>query len=381
MLNWLNKFIFYFTSNASLRMLSWKKVKDKYPELYSHRKTKITVFLQWLNTFQWSFLLIFGIFSILTVITWSGIQNTSYLSFVNLVYLEPEKALKIISNNVGNIASTLGLSFIVIGFLVEVIRSVATQTFKEIFNYTGLPFYFSISINSLLFVIILNQLSKSIPETILLDFAVLSNVFFVILIIAIFTLFTRVIQLFNPEKIRDITFRNFDKSVKNQRLNELVSMESKKIYKQKLNDKGLTETDFYSVYFSRENPNLVYLAVNKPQFLKDVNFLLYFKAINKLNTDHVNNYYFPLNLGKNLRQNSSILSLSSGSQLSKFQYWLLNIAFLLSSESNDEEMFIERKERIFKELDQNIYVGNNQEINTILDELNALYQDFLKTSD
>jgi len=77
----------------------------------------------------------------------------------------------------GSTATVIDLSFVVIGFLFDVVKDKTQRTLEELFRATGLYQVFSISVISLVAIVIINCFKYTASNYIACNFAVLSSLF------------------------------------------------------------------------------------------------------------------------------------------------------------------------------------------------------------
>lgn len=122
----------------SLRSITWKHLRKEFPEIYRYRKSfLIRNFEKVFKGQRKSFLL-----GILVPISFSFIAfiplKETFLDFICVFKTDPKSSIETVRNNLSNSATIIGISFVALGFIFEIVRDKNHQTFRELSSAIGL---------------------------------------------------------------------------------------------------------------------------------------------------------------------------------------------------------------------------------------------------
>lgn len=356
----------------SLRNLAWQSVKNNYLELYKYRKNIYRYyFTLWLNSPLNPYYIIIP--TIIGLAFFINIPLFSHLSFITIDY---ETAKNTLSNGIEYSGAIIGLSFVVIFFMMEVVKAKNHYTIREIFRNIKLNLVFSFSICVLLYFVVTSALSSTLNEDDVLNLATFGSLLMVILISLIAFMFSLLLRLFDNKSIESIIKKDFVQAARFYKLYELFVKESNKEYKNFMAKLSLTENDGFMFSFNTlfeetvETPNSIQLSRNA--YLFDVNFYFLKYCIRKLqkieDIDLSYNHLFQLS------GNSSINLLYYDSKVSipKFYHRLIILSFLTSKKNLLLGDYINKKNDLKKRLNSSIEKSDLNSLEEVLSLIREL---------
>jgi len=344
------------------------------------RKARQRLFI---NTFKSALLLIIVLFcSLLALCFIPEAVTDRFFSRVEWFRFDKvENAYSTVSETLGATATIIGLGFVVIGFLFDAVKDKTQRTLEELFRITYLYHVFSISVVSVAFLAFLNCFKYTESHYVAKNFAVLASGLMLIDITAIGFLFYKLLKLFNPEYLTELSRKQLLDLARFTLLEDKFTKVSSDIYKERLIAYGFTEKYQLASFLSKEAPSWSWLSVEnkKPMKLRDVHFPLLKLVLNR----HANSKtkgFVAMKNGFDLQANHGIIALDKEI---KFKYWeriSLRTAYLTTTPSKITGEYDKVKERLSKRLIKAAESGDTDILGQSLEEIEKLYDIYYKSN-
>lgn len=335
------------------------------------------------NSFTGAFTIVILCFSLLLAPCFfpSSFIDHYFSALQWFTFNEDQKAFVTVSEVMGSTATIIGLSFVVIGFLFDIVRDKTQRTLEELFRATSLYYVFAISVISIMSLVIVNCFKYSVSPYTARNFAVFSSLVLLIDAGAIAFLFYQLLRFFNPERVAEIGSRQMLDMARFRMLDDRFSKASVQIYQQRLEAYGFEEKYRYAAFLSKGKPALVSLNLGNS---RDVNLIdVYFPLLRFLMKRFKKRSEEPgftgLGFGGLIRANEGILSLAHGTKISRWENLGLGFAYLTSSPTRDADDFDLMKEQLEKRLLQASADGDLDGMKLALDDIEKLYDIFYQS--
>lgn len=274
---------------------------------------------------------IFIIMSVL-LLCFALVPLLDVLSFINIIKISPKTANILVDQRTGNIAAIISITLVVVGFLISNLAIKGTVSYKLMFKKTKLYsiFYYTISLMILMFIV------SSLRETIASDFfvrlVVVCTYLSILGLCLVGYLFKRLIRFTSNKYVRDLKRKAFSEEFKENLKEELIQDFSQRIFKQKMEDLGVSRYNSFTG-FSIANNNFRYPGfedtqeensdVKKVNRLKkkiyDINIIKLESIIKKSRTFDSKIVYMPeLSLGKEIEVGRKIVWHAESSKIGNY---------------------------------------------------------------
>ncbi len=290
---------------------------------------------------------------------------------------QADQAYATISEVMGSTATIIGLSFVVIGFLIDVVKDKTQRTLEEMFRATYLYHVFGIAVISIIILVIFNFYKYSVSIDVLCNMAVISSLFLIIDACSIAFLFYKLLAYFNPERIAEVERQHMLDLARFQLLDDRYNHASTAVYSARMEKLGLEEKSELA-FFLIDAPNYdwINLRNDRDVTLIDVHFPILTFLIRRILKRSNETGFTSLRSGATIRANQGIIFKSIGVELNKWERILLNFAFLTTRESTTIEDYEAIKKRLEKRLLKATLDGDPELIEQTLDEITKLYDIF-----
>jgi len=378
MLRFTNNLLFFivslFPGEHTLRNRTWKKIERDHPSIYQISKEKKGYDLERrVNTFGFSVIAVILIISLCCfACNFSFDFSDTSLKWLNIISLNEGNANLVIAENLGVISSLVAISFVVIGFLFDIIRDKTQKTFEDLFRVTRLYRVFSIAIVSILTLVILNTLKHGLSINVLGNVAVLSTYLLMATIIAIAYLFYKVLQYFNPDKIDKLTKEYLLTEAKHRLVMEKFIKESRLVFIEIFSNANYKENSFS--LFNEVEVQAISLANSDTCKFIDLyvpllNFFL--RKFRKTDTDGYE--YIVLSSGNNIGKNHIQLYVPKELNLNKWLLKLFNLPFRLLPYESGKDDFDNEKNKLITRLNKAAEIGQTDMLTQQLSDISDLY--------
>ena len=382
MLQFIKSIIFdaslLWSPTRTLRNFSWQEVIKQSPGLKSFRKERRKARQrQLINTFKSALLLTITVFNALLAFCYIPERFIDHFIFwlERFKFDDVRYAYSTISETLGATATIIGLGFVVIGFLFDVVKDKNQRTLEELFRVTYLYYVFAISIVSIAFLIFLNCFKYAEPPYVVKNFAVLASSLMLIDIIAIAFLFYRLLRLFNPEFLSEISSRQLLDLARFTLLEDKFTEASSKVYKEQLISMGFSEKFELASFMNKEAPTWSWQNIgNKtPVKFHDVHFPLLKLILSRYEKSKIKGFVAMKN-GFDLRADHGILALDKEIKLKSWEQFGLRAAYIAIAPSRVTSEFDKMKTNLGKRLVKAGENGEQDTLNQSLEEIEKLYE-------
>lgn len=383
MLRFTSNFLFFIVSllpgEHTLRNRIWKKIENDHPSIYQINIEKRRYDIERkTNTFSFSFIII-----ILIVLLCCLSCNFSFnfsntpLKWLNIIRLNKADACSLISENLGVISSLVAISFVVIGFLFDIIRDKTQKTFEDLFRATRLYRVFSIAIVNILALVILNTLKQGLSINVLENVAILSTYLLMTTIIAIAYLFYNVLQYFNPEKIDNLTREYLLTEAKHYLLMEKFTIESRIVFVEIFLEANYKENS-YSIFNQVEVQAIELYNESTCKFVDLYIPLLKFFLRKFRKTDTDDYEFIVLSADNSIEKNHIQLYIPKGLNFNKWLLKLFNLPFRLLPYKDEKKDFENEKNKLIARLNKAAETGQTDMLKRQLSDISDLYDIYRK---
>lgn len=369
----------FFPSN-SLRAITWKYIKDNIPDLYKFRESLLKrAFRRFLNNNKLAF-----VFSILLPLFISPIcfylPEISFINSLASLIEDADSSKEILKNNLSNAATLIGISFVVLGFIFELVKDKTHQTFQELSSIVRLYPAMGFSFGIILFHIIVNQAANYIKsdETVgklyLNSFSLYSSFLMVVLLLTLIFVFWKLFSYFSVEAINLLSRHNLLTEAKRDILQERFRMLSGVLYEKEMKETGLKKGTFH---FNENLPP--YYVITLP----DTNKIFYdvrMKALKNTLSDPLTNIvaedvfeFEPIHLDKTVVEHQKLFSVPDRNYFHMSNFTLSH-SHILSSSSPSISNFNSQRTNLISRFHQTIKQGNNPQMLEVLKSMEELFK-------
>lgn len=367
-----------FAKDRTLKIDTWKIIKKDKPSLYAIQKERQREDVyKLLNNFYGSFALICVCFLVLLALCRIPYQFVDkYLFLLGwFKFKRIEYAYNTVSEVLGSAATIIGLSFVVIGFVFEIIRDKTKRTFEELFRATNLYFALAISVLSIAFLTYLNIYKYSVDKYTAGNFAILGSFLLFFDTISIAWLFGRVLRYLNPERIVELSNLLLLKAAKYSLLDDHFALQSQQVYNKQLESYGFEKTPPLAHFFQTGVIPDVLITLEKKSnvIVQDVCFPLLKVCANSLARRSTVKKYISLQFRLALEPGNGLFALSEGTKLVPFEKRLLRLAFIVKKAANEANDYKITKEQLTKRFVNAAESGNMDGVQEALTNIETLY--------
>lgn len=375
----MKRFFFYivgfFSKESTLTRKTWAKIEKTNPNLYKIKKDYDKHFREInTNNFKSALLIVSFVIGVLFLLYCIPEAFTkSYLHWLAILkFPEKTNAYSLTTETMGAASSIIGLSFVVIGFLFEIIRNKTQRTYEDLFRASRLYFVFAITVVSMILLIILNTIKYSVSFYIAVNFAILSSLLLIGITISVCYLFYKVIEFFNPEKIAALSKGSLLKSAKYFLLNENFVNESKIVFKETYNEYGFYEEQLS--FFSTEPYTFLEIGNKKEMILVDVFLPLLNVCAQRIKKRSRSGSFYSLHCQQYVNINEVAFCYADGTVVTRWEKLLVSFAFKLQPFITRENEFKAEKHKMETRLKGAAESGNMDALNQTLLDMHDLYK-------
>jgi hypothetical protein len=367
--------LYYITyvlcNHSSLSKRSWKNFKSKNSLLLvikkEIRKKRI---VNSINNAKASFLITTIIAGILIACCFIKKEHTSKYFFW-LQYIEfrtYEDASGLIGEMLGAAATIVGLSFVVIGLLVETVKNQSKVDYRSIFKISGMYYGFSISIVGLLCLIIFSILKFAVNDYIIGNLAIASIIALFVITLSIGIIFFSFLRFLSPQTYAIIARQQFLHSLKKQLLKEYLLKEMSKVYTIYLRALKFSPLRIYLP----PNEKWLLVKIKKENELLDIMLPLFLYPLKKLRKRVSESFFNNYPHSNYFIEEHKILTLPDNQQLSRFEMFLFqnSMVFRKLPQENNFHTFRKASEDKLMEASRK---GDLTSFNQAAEELNTIY--------
>lgn len=283
-LNIINRLITILTPHESLRLRTWwvllRSGKNIRKVIAFNTRSALSDFLNKPATIFCFVILLSLTLAILNLKLTFDYSGTIFY-WLNCIEVSPHFAKELITENVANTGAIVALSFVIIGFLFEVIREKTGRDLETLIRATYLYTSLSVSLVSLVYMVILNLMKESLAETALKNLAISSSYLVLIVLMLIGVQFHSLIRLFNQRRLLELSRKSITILGSRLMFSEFFTQTSKVIMNTFFERAGVLGYN----YFQDSNLNRVILLSNEPRYCRDINLLLLKVSIKALPGD------------------------------------------------------------------------------------------------
>jgi len=388
-MRWLQQYFFLasdgWSKKHTLKSRTWKKLLDNAPGLKIIQKERRKVQRKRSrNSFLGAFITITLIcLALISLCFITADRVDAYFQFLQWFnFGEKDKAYATISEVMGSTATVIGLSFVVIGFLFDVVKDKTQRTLEELFRATGLYQVFSISVISLVAIVIINCFKYTVSNYIACNFAVLSSLFLIIDVLAIAYLFYQLLLFFNPERLAQIASQQILDLAKFRLLDDRFNKTSIEVYQDSMRAYGLEEKSRFSFFSAREKPQSVWFTLGNKKEVSLINVYFPFLKfiITRIMRRSQENGYIEMGCTSKLGANQGILSLSAELTIAPWERLILTTAYLTTKPLKDSDDFDLMKEQLQKRLLKSSSDGDEDGISQAFEDIEKLYHIYYQSN-
>lgn len=234
---------YFKNKNMWLSKLTRIHIKSEYKKSYNkiiseQKRDRFKTFFSDSSS-HWFIFLITGL---IVSLSWSIILLKD-VNFLFVINLDRESATLIADQRITNTAAIVGVSFVVIGLMInnlkEKTKSNYDLLFKGTFLYPLTYFIFSI----IIYLILLSTLRNTLNELVYINAIENLTILIIIAIVCIVILFTKIIKIFEPNFFNELSLREYLKAAKDTLLRERIISKSKEVYVKQMHIKGGLQLD------------------------------------------------------------------------------------------------------------------------------------------
>ncbi|WP_127123908.1 hypothetical protein [Chryseotalea sanaruensis] len=297
-------------------------------------------------------------------------------SWLNIIELSEESSKELISENLSNTGAIVALSFVVIGFLFEIIKERTGRNLEELVRATYLYLGLSVTLISLSYMVLLNLIKNSISLQSLKNLSISSSYLVLVVLIMIGIQFASLIKLFNSKTLSDLSKYSIIRSGLNVIFQEYYIKKSKSIMNQFLLSKGLHQFN----YINHANLNRITLTNNRDLYCSDINLILLNWTIKSFSSDNNEKVFQELYINKFLPRNAEVF-FYAGNQNTNLSITTLTISpsFYLQKTLTSDQRFASEREKLRNMVIRAAELGDQEELARQLDIFQNLYSIYFQT--
>jgi hypothetical protein len=314
--------------------------------------------------------ILFGVANFLCSFDYSG----TLLDFLNFVKLNKDSAKSLLADNLANASSIVGLSFVVLGFLFEVIKDKTGRELKELLRETRIFNVLSVTLISLLYLVVFNSLKNSLSNEDLINISISSSYILIVIIASTGYQFNRLIALFSKKELTSITLKAIRKAALNARFKERFVYQSKVLMADFFNKSDLQQFSYLNRYES--------LSLNLSQtekYCADVNLLMLKYAIKWLPGVKEDRRFNEIYLDKSIPHKYPMLFYSHGVKRNLLSFLFFRFSFYLKKSDDATDQFSIERATIATHLVRTAESGDIIGLKQQLELVNNIYDVYLET--
>lgn len=373
----LNRAITFIWPPSSLMLLTWirtiRRGANARRNAVEYLKFRLTSFTQ-SPGFIFTFLLI--------LIGGMGYMNLTYsfrfyepvLTYLNFIKLDRAAASNVIEQNFANTSSIVGLSFVVIGFLFEMIKDKSGIAFNEFVRTTRLYWSLFLTLISIAYLATFNLFKFSIEINHLKNIAISSYYVVVFVLLAIAWQLNRVVTLLNASTLQVITAKAFKGRAYALVIKERLSITSRSIIDEFYIRNGVSR-------YRRDglsHGETLNVSIPSEKACHDVNFMLLGLIIKLCRFGNSSIKHSELHLYRVLHNNEALILGQDSIKGSAFLTPILRISLLLSNNQNLERNYLTERREFAARLANSAETGDIINLGRNLDIINDLYDIYLQ---
>jgi hypothetical protein len=232
-------------------------------------------------------------------------------------------AATLISDTLGSAATIVGLSFVVIGMLIETVKNQTKVNYDIIFRKSGMYYGFSLSIIGLLFLVFFNLMKFGFDKYVMGNLAILSCLILFGITLSIGIIFFRFLWFLRPGIFEQIAKNELLYNLKLQLFNEKNVKFRNYVYWRSLNFRPSTFS------FGPKDNTWVGIEIKPNEYLHDVMLPLLRVFIRRVTTGVKPEVYEGFPFSKSYQSWHLLFKLSNEVKLKTFDRMLLKYAFIL----------------------------------------------------
>lgn len=375
---WLYSLIFPW---RSLRAITWERIKTENVKAYSYKESffkKITN--QILRNHRVSFLIFVFLPILFPFLCFIPFYN-SFLSILYFANVDVKLAADGISNNLENSATLIGISFVVLGFIFEIVKDRTHQTFMQLsssinlFPVMGLSFSILLIHIGMNWVIMYADTNSEYEITVIKNLGICSWFLMVILVLGLIYLFVKMVSIFNIESINRHVRITLIQEAKHLRLKEIFVRTSREVYSEIMktlglkyyrNPFGLDHLPEHSSIKLEDNTRMIY----------DINLYKIQKVLAKYKPQIQPDDYYefrPMQLDLIPNERDRIFILPKNDYFNDIKKKNLKSAIKLIVPSNDSHSFDSNKQSLIEVFHKSILDKNDKQLKEQLDNMREIY--------
>ena len=263
-----------------------KRYKGNYTKLkVIQRREKIRAYI---CSYR-SYFVIFIITGLLISLSFISIYLKRY-EWLFIINMDRNTASLIVDQRITNTAAIIGVSFVVIGLMINNLKEKTKSNYELLFTATYLyPLtYFVFSV--VIFLITLSFLRNTLSELIFVNAVEIISVLIIIIIVCIVILFTKVIKIFEPNYLNELSLREYLNICRDVVLKEKIFNTSFEVFKDNMVAIGGLSIKSLPPKFNGSSVTLL----SQGNYLKDINMKRLVRILRQKNPQMLKNktFYF-----------------------------------------------------------------------------------------
>lgn len=364
-----------FSSSLTLSSKTWRHLKERDAWVYQFRSAKRNeLFRLKVNNIGFALFFTIALLSVgmgLCFLSKEFIDR--HFGFLVFFTFTQDGAEEIVSDILASSATIIGLSFVVIGFSLEVVKNATNQTLRNIFRETKLYYVFAISIISILFLVIMTSLKHTVKIYTVGNFAIFSCLLLMVTTIAIAYMFAKVITFFNQEKIAKMTRDYLVRLATFTMLDDEFLQLTERIYAEEMEALGFTR---YISFIPGNEGQIVLKSSNRAHVeIVDICLPLIAFASGKVSTRSLPGTvsYQPLHLKSTLNPGHGLFYINDNVKVNWLETKLIGLSLKTKKSGKIAEEYSQQKQQLQESLIAASEKGDLKQVRERLDDIRQLY--------
>lgn len=323
-------FLKVFKKKKILSGYTWLQLRRNKPYFVSVQKEKRKkYFISWINNAMASAFIC--TLAILVPFACCFVPETviaGYFDFLKFIKFQQDytDASTLISDTLGSAATIVGLSFVVIGLLIETVKNQNKVNYDIIFRSSGMYYGFSFSITGLLFLVFFNLMKFGFDKYVMGNLAILSCAILFTITLSIGIIFFRFLWFLRPGIFEHIAKTELLFNLKLQLLNEKRITFRNHVYGLYWRSLHFREN---SVSFGQKDNTWIGIEIKPDEYLHDVMLPLLRFFIARITRRAKPEVHEGYPLTKSYQSKHLLFKLTGEVKLNAFDRLLLKTSFVL----------------------------------------------------
>ncbi len=382
----MRQFVFWIRyklwATDSLRGVTWDKLKADNPDLYAFKESGLGRFWRKVlsnHKYAFSVFIITPLlFCLFFIFEFQGL----FPDFLCFIKMNEVLAIDAVKNNLSNAATLIGVSFVVLGFIFEIVRDKTHQTFMELASSVSLFPVMGLSFSVILFHVLCNPLINTLADIKGIGYMVnnlgLCSWYMMIAFLGgLIFLFLKLTRIFSMEAINQHFRKALLREAKGVALQETFIKKSRELYISELINLGLK---IHTVKWDGiQNQRALHLATATRE--------IYDVRISKLKTllsrlavwSDSSTEFAPIQLDTAHNSDSDIFFVPENlvAEIDKS----IHSTFFLLRKSDSSTNYLSQKRNLVEHLQEAVSQGNIKQLKEQLDCMREVYSVLYKSLD